>query len=254
MSTPYFPASRLAACHTAIKRNKRFSRTRTYRFKNAVKRFAKTSCGIGIEIILERKCFYLANLNKSELPDNLVDEQKEYERIKLLGGKRSSSGTGSFNSESSGQVYNSTSGELGVLQQLNDTLHNFHITAEDWNTLCGLVLNAAHPTLHYPKLNSPWQQMYGNEPTYYYKDLTGRVYVTGMITSGNTGGNFGSVIFTLPSGFRPQQNETFVVEAANNTSVQAAQIYVRPDGNVVMGIGNNSLWISLSTISFLAYN
>lgn len=50
-----------------------------------------------------------------------------------------------------------------------------------------------------------------NRDAGYYKDSTGRVWLTGTIKTGTTG----TTAFTLPAGFRPKQNVQVPIEAGN---------------------------------------
>jgi hypothetical protein len=192
------------------------------------------------------------SLLKTDLSNTLVEEQKKYQELILKGVNRLSGDT-SFSSTSSGKTYVSTIGETDLMNQLATVLYTYHITASDWNTIINTLFKK--PTIHYPNLNYPWSNLGGkNKLASYYKDLTGRVYLSGLIKSSKVGNNFGSVILNLPSGYRIGKIDTFVVEAAETNKTYCAQIYVQPNGNIVMGMGYASEWISLSGISYLAEN
>lgn len=83
----------------------------------------------------------------------------------------------------------------------------------------------------------------------FYKDKEERVYLAGVMRNGNVAD--GTVLFTLPVGYRPIASEFFSVHN-NNTS---AQIRVEANGNVSLwGPANNNTGLSLSGVSFRAYN
>lgn len=75
----------------------------------------------------------------------------------------------------------------------------------------------------------------------YYKDTNNRVFLKGTVKSGS----IGATIFTLPSGYRPQEAELFAVYS--NGAFGAC--IVNPDGTVVANVGNNASF-TLSGISF----
>jgi hypothetical protein len=77
------------------------------------------------------------------------------------------------------------------------------------------------------------------------KTSAGRVFLKGLVKSGTA--TSGTVIATLPVGYRPL--ETLVFQVATSPNV-AARIDVQADGDVIIYAGSNS-WISLDTISFL---
>lgn len=78
----------------------------------------------------------------------------------------------------------------------------------------------------------------------YYKDPFTRVYLSGQVKSGTVG----QAIFTLPPGYRPQQNCIFAVVSNGVLGV----VTVNVDGTVVATSGNNT-YFSLDGISFRQY-
>lgn len=72
------------------------------------------------------------------------------------------------------------------------------------------------------------------------------VRLTGLIKSGTT--TTGTVIATLPAGYRPAQNTWFSV--MTDTNGQAARVYVSPVGNVVLHYTPSSGFLSLDDIAF----
>lgn len=88
---------------------------------------------------------------------------------------------------------------------------------------------------------------YGFDPTGFWKDSGGVVYLRGLVAGANTG----DVIFTLPLGFRPDASYTHIFMTINNDSI--GRVDVQANGyvlcaNLVGGAG----WISLNGISFRA--
>lgn len=98
------------------------------------------------------------------------------------------------------------------------------------------------PTL----LNSWVNYGSGYESANYWKDKCGVVHISGFVKSGTT--TDGTVIFTLPSGYRPRASEKFIVVSLNLLCV----IDIYTSGNVTIRTGANSGWLSLSGISFRA--
>lgn len=74
----------------------------------------------------------MANL-KNDLPDLYMGEYVRFDELKRLGVSRTTTGTISFTSSSSNTTYNSTTGQLGIMQQLETVLNLYKINASDWN-------------------------------------------------------------------------------------------------------------------------
>ena len=98
------------------------------------------------------------------------------------------------------------------------------------------------PTL----LNSWVNYGSGYESASYFKDKCGVVHIAGFIKSGTI--TDGTVIFTLPDGYRPRASEKFIVVSLN--AICVLDIY--GNGNLTIRAGANSGWLSLSGISFRA--
>lgn len=79
----------------------------------------------------------------------------------------------------------------------------------------------------------------------YWKDIQGQVHLVGMVAGGTPGA--GSIVFTLPEGYRPDKDEIFV--SVGNAAF--AQIIIRTSGMVIIYIGSGT-WTSLSGITFKA--
>lgn len=77
----------------------------------------------------------------------------------------------------------------------------------------------------------------------FMKDYIGFVHLRGVVKSGTAG----SVVFSLPAGYRPSSTELFIVDA--NDAV--GRITVFASGDVQVTIGNNA-FVQLSGIAFKA--
>ena len=98
------------------------------------------------------------------------------------------------------------------------------------------------PTL----LNSWVNYGAGYESASYWKDKCNVVHLGGLVKSGTIVD--GTVIFTLPEGYRPRASEKFITVSLNATCV--VDIYA--SGNVTIRAGANAGWLSLSGICFRA--
>lgn len=96
-----------------------------------------------------------------------------------------------------------------------------------------------------PTLLNGWQN-YGTsyEVAVFWKDKCNVVHLSGMVKGGTV--TDGTVIFTLPSGYRPRSPEKFLVVSVN--AICILDIYT--NGNVTIRAGANASWLSLSGISF----
>lgn len=81
----------------------------------------------------------------------------------------------------------------------------------------------------------------------YYKDRDNRVHLTGLIRSGVT--TAGTLLFSLPSGYRPEAREMFDVLCGNET---LGRVDVWSDGQVNVQLCPNNTYLRLSGISFRA--
>jgi hypothetical protein len=98
-----------------------------------------------------------------------------------------------------------------------------------------------------PTLGNSWVD-YGSgfDGAGYYKDADGTVYLQGLIKDGTA--TNGTVLFTLPSGYRPGRRLVFLVVTAGSP-VATGRIDVFSNGEVQIVTGSNT-WLSLSGISF----
>lgn len=98
------------------------------------------------------------------------------------------------------------------------------------------------PTL----LNSWVNYGAGYESASYWKDKCNVVHLGGLVKSGTIVD--GTVIFTLPEGYRPRASEKFITVSLN--AICVVDIYA--SGNVTIRAGANAGWLSLSGICFRA--
>ena len=95
-------------------------------------------------------------------------------------------------------------------------------------TALNLKANKAQESWITPTLLNAWV---GNQPVRYLKDEFGFVHLKGIVN----GGVAGSVIFTLPTGYRPINNYN-LFSVSSGTSV--GTLSIRPFGDVIMLRGN----------------
>lgn len=91
----------------------------------------------------------------------------------------------------------------------------------------------------YPSLSGSW--ITTNSPVQYRRDASGFVHLQGCAESGSTG----TIIFTLPIGYRPSTQQSFIVNTANTPGV----VTVFTNGNVVLMSGAGA-GVYLSSIAF----
>lgn len=113
----------------------------------------------------------------------------------------------------------------------------------------GWTLISGAPATFAPALLNSWiNYADGFSQAQYYKDASDVVHLTGLIKNGLTAD--GTVIFTLPVGYRPALKEIFIVFISGGGF---GRIDVNDNGNVVAKVVN-ATYTSLSGISFLAKN
>ena len=116
-------------------------------------------------------------------------------------------------------------------------------TINGWNLISGV------PVTFIPTLLNNWVNYNdGFTTSGYWKDSNNQVHLRGLIKSGTVAD--GTVIFTLPQGFRPLQKEMFIVFISGGGY---GRVDVYDNGSVVAKIVN-ATYTSLSGISFLAKN
>lgn len=126
---------------------------------------------------------------------------------------------------------------IGVDKYITDIIDGARITGE----------NPVRYTA--PTMNSPWTN-YTAAPTRgyhgvgYTKTSQGIVTLTGLVA----GGTSGSVIFTLPVGYRPDAQWAFCVQGSGGN----VWCYIKANGDVLTGGAASSGWFSLDGIMFPA--
>lgn len=99
-----------------------------------------------------------------------------------------------------------------------------------------------------PTLSNGWGQYAGWEP-FGYRRINGVVYLRGLISGGTT--TDGTLLFTLPTGFRPAVGTTGKhISVASSNSIGV--IKVREGGEVQCGTPVNASWLSFAGVSFPA--
>ncbi len=113
-------------------------------------------------------------------------------------------------------------------------------TPGTWDT----ILGGTQPAFIAPTLINSWVNFgSGYQTAGYYKDGSGRVWLTGMIKDGTAIPD--TSLFVLPAGYRPVTSNLFVV----NSNFTFGTVQVTPDGNVSIKAGTNA-WLSFEGISF----
>jgi hypothetical protein len=106
-------------------------------------------------------------------------------------------------------------------------------------TIAGKILNEAWQT---PTLLNAWTNLGGGfNTTEYYIDKESVVHLKGIVKNGT----IGTVIFSLPVGYRPTAQYVFTVISGTGFG----RVDVASNGDVIVGSGNNS-GVSLDGISF----
>ena len=93
-----------------------------------------------------------------------------------------------------------------------------------------------------PTLLNGWVVLTDSYPVSYMKDNFGFVHIRGVVS----GGSLGTVIFSLPNGYKPE-NDMYLPAYSNNT-VSRLKIY-KISGSLIVDIGS-AVWVSLDGISF----
>jgi hypothetical protein len=83
----------------------------------------------------------------------------------------------------------------------------------------------------------------------FLKDLHGIVHLAGTLANGTT--TAGTLMFTLPSGFRPDQQVKLPVLTRGGGVIVAGEIWIDTSGNVTIQGGQNQ-YLSLDGLTFLA--
>ena len=137
-----------------------------------------------------------------------------------------------------------------VEQQLTETVNDIDtsLTPRIDSVEQQLTLISGAPLTFAPTLLNSWVNFGdGFAPVGYWKGSDNMVHITGLIKNGVT--SEGAVIFTLPSGFRPEFKGIFTITQDN----AVGRIDVNDNGNVLV-VKAGAVFTSLAGISFLAKN
>ncbi|MGO1069634.1 hypothetical protein [Lysobacter sp. CA199] len=98
-----------------------------------------------------------------------------------------------------------------------------------------------------PTLTSPWSNYGDAFAAAGYRKDGGRVQLRGLVK----GGAGGSIVLTLPAGFRPPAQQVFI---ANCDAASPARVDVRSNGDVLLSQPASGTlgWLSLDAIGFFA--
>lgn len=113
-----------------------------------------------------------------------------------------------------------------------------------WNK----IVTDAKPTWVSASLQNGWINYGGSDPTAQFCKIGSKVTIKGTIKNGNTSG--GTVLFTLPSGFRPAQR---FIHVGTVSGLEFIRMYIETSGVVTISstVSNNN-WLSLDGIEFVA--
>jgi hypothetical protein len=84
-------------------------------------------------------------------------------------------------------------------------------------------------------------------PAAWYQDLTGRVWLKGLIKDGT----LNAQAFILPLGMRPKLDHNFTLGGYNGAAYAAQQIVIKSNGGIYPQLGGAGSWVALNGISFL---
>jgi hypothetical protein len=120
-----------------------------------------------------------------------------------------------------------------------------------WDATCAYVDGNGLITSYYsdyraPTLLNSWVNFGSGYSVAGYQKSDGIVRLKGLIKSGTTTG--GTVLFTLPSGFRPAATLQFMTEANSTLAV----LEILSTGDVTIAVVGSSAFLTLSGISFVA--
>ena len=151
---------------------------------------------------------------------------------------------------------------LGKLQkQISDNLSTLsthiadvvsHITSAErtlWNSKQNAIVS---PTLQTATLQNGWVDQGSPYATVgYYRTVEGMINLQGVIKSGTI--TDGTILFTLPEGFRPTTSKIVRAMANNGTTINIVYINISTDGKVAIGANGANTWLSLEGISFSTF-
>lgn len=102
-----------------------------------------------------------------------------------------------------------------------------------------------------PTLLNSWTNHVAGPNIGYYKDTVGIVHLQGLIQGGTT--TVGTLIFTLPTGYRPFFGLRVPITCSNTTSITSGVMLINTNGNCTI---ETAVWVSnyvtLTGINFRA--
>lgn len=144
-----------------------------------------------------------------------------------------------------------TSGDSGAKNIGATTVSG--LTGNDVQTLLESLnttkASTAQPPYTNVSLTGSWVGDQGRVPRY-YKDTLGKVYFDGSITGGST--SDGTVLWTFPTGFRPQRDIPFLAHGYETdiSKFRQCEIIVKTTGDVVMNQGLYIAYLHFGMRSF----
>ncbi|WP_167313413.1 phage tailspike protein [Ralstonia insidiosa] len=149
-------------------------------------------------------------------------------------------------------ILNANTGGVGIVVDANNT--NTRIGPNTYGTgVVTKVVDNGIGTMGVIKtittFANNWQNIGSTAPGRFYKDILGTVHLAGLIALGTT--TQGTLMFTLPVGFRPDYPTRHPVLTNNGSGLVAGEIRIDTSGAVTFWYGQNS-YVSLDGICFPA--
>ena len=169
----------------------------------------------------------------SEININIIDNKRL--GVDVQSGVNGQTVAANVNIADTGNLYTATTVE-GALQEAMTSVNtkanqSTTYTKTEVNTALDLKANKAQEAWITPTLLNSWVNNSGFT-TRYKKDDMGVVWCELFINAGNTS----SIIFNLPTGYRPSQSLFITGNASGVTS----QIIIAPGGTVTHSVGTNT--------------
>lgn len=169
------------------------------------------------------------------------------DEIQVRGNRSRDMRAGGARTQKIGIFVDTTATNIDVLSNnvRNNSVIGVSATESDTVWVAG---NRGYKALHVvgaasgPAFQNSWAAYGGYMAPRYYRDIEGTVFLEGMAQ----GGAVGSVLFTLPAGFRPSAKVAFAV--ASNAAF--GWLSVDSAGLVKLEAGSGT-WVALSTVRFL---
>lgn len=151
-------------------------------------------------------------------------------------------------------ILNANPGGVGIV--VDSTAVNTRIGPNTYGSgIATKVTDNGIGTMGVIKTVSTFANAWGNigvgptSPARFYKDGHGTVHLAGLIGLGTT--TQGTLMFTLPAGFRPDYPTRHPVLTNNGSALVAGEIRIGTDGQVTFWFGQNT-YVSLDGVTFPA--